>query len=185
MLLGYHPWFSHWITLSASPPSKEAHYRPLLLDSAESHPISQEKLAVFERLLPSLPEPRFLHDVLADLRQNFTEFPQAMLGEIGLDRSARIPFDCDAERRELSPFTIPLGHQLAVVEAQIGLAVELKRNISFHSVKAQNATVELLNRMGKEHGELWTQISIDLHSCGLSPETWLIIEVSLRGCSEL
>ena len=179
--IGYHPWFSHWVSLSAPAPPKDLHYRTLLLNSEQGQSTNQDRLDAFEKLLPSLPEPISLRDVLTDLRQNFTEFPEAMLGEIGLDRSARIPFDHSAERRELTPFTIPFEHQMAIVEAQIGLAVELRRNISFHSEKSRKFTVGLLNRMRKVHGEPWTRISIDLHSCGLSPETWKDIEVRLRG----
>jgi len=115
-----------------------------------------------------------------------------MLGEVGLDRAARVPFpslpedsgSCpDGEtgfRRELSPFTIPFAHQLAVLEAQISLAVELCRNVSLHSVKAPQPTQELLDRMYATHGARWLDISVDLHSCGLSPQVWLAIEVSSR-----
>lgn len=186
LAIGYHPWFSHWISLAVPPPPKDVHYRALLLEFGQNQSTNQEalggdRLEAFERLLPSLPEPVSLRDVLTDLRQNFTEFPEAMLGEIGLDRSARIPFNYNAEQRELSPFNIPFEHQMSIVEAQIGLAVELKRNISFHSVKSQKLTVDLLDRMNKVHGEAWPRISIDLHSCGLSPETWKDIEVGLRG----
>lgn len=100
-----------------------------------------------------------------------------MLGEIGLDRSARVPFDYREERREISPFSVPFEHQLALVEAQLDLAIEMGRNVSFHSVKSQKATVDLLARLKDKHGPKWNQISLDLHSCGLSPETWCDIEV--------
>ena len=55
-----------------------------------------------------------------------------MLGEVGLDRSARIPIDYHAAQRKLSPFTIPFDHQLAILEAQMSIAVEMRRNISLH-----------------------------------------------------
>lgn len=31
--------------------------------------------------------------------------------------------------------------------------------------------------MKTKYGRKWTNISVDLHSCGLSPETWKEIEV--------
>jgi len=64
------------------------------------------------------------------------------------------------------------------LEAQLAIAVELRRNVSIHSVKAQQATVDLLLRMQKRHREGWESICIDLHSCGLSAETWTQIEKS-------
>ncbi|KAI9056986.1 TatD DNase family Scn1 [Trametes sanguinea] len=179
---GYHPWFYHWISLRSAA-SKEAHYRALFLPkSGEAQP---ELVAAFERLLPYLPEPVPLSDVLEDVRSHLVAFPNAMLGEVGIDRVCRIPYTRPANPpyanpgnvdegspRELSPFTIPLEHQLPILEAQLALAVELKRNVSLHSVKCQQATGELLERMKAKHGPPWLTISVDLHSCGLSAQTW-------------
>ncbi|KAF9245860.1 TatD DNase family Scn1 [Melanogaster broomeanus] len=165
---GYHPWFSHWISLEPYS-SREEHFRRLFSPSAEQQD-------TFARLLPHLPDPVSLADVLTDLRQNLSAFPQAMLGEVGLDRAARVPIDYFASLRELTPFTVPLEHQLAILESQVDLAVELGRNVSIHSVKSHLATLDLLDRMHKKHGPRWLQISIDLHSCGISPETWRAIE---------
>lgn len=99
-----------------------------------------------------------------------------MLGEVGLDRIFRVPFDYFASNRQLTPFTIPMKHQLAILEAQIDLAVELGRNVSFHSVKSQLATTDFLKKLRSKHGDQWSRINIDMHSCGLSPETWREIE---------
>ena len=101
-----------------------------------------------------------------------------MLGEVGLDRIFRVPVDYFASPRVLMPFQIPLAHQLEVLEAQMDLAAELGRNISMHSVKSQQATVEVLDRMKQKHGsEKWNRISVDQHSCGLSAQTWRDLEV--------
>ncbi|EPT03519.1 hypothetical protein FOMPIDRAFT_1028783 [Fomitopsis schrenkii] len=179
---GYHPWFAHWISLCDSP-SKEDHYRALFLSDAEPKPDYQ---AAFDRLLPSLPDPTPLSTIIASLRTSLYSFPNAMLGEVGLDRVCRIPYAPPADPpyasaagdggRELSPFTIPIVHQLAVLEAQLALAVELRRNVSMHSVKAQQATLDLLARMKARHGSAWEAISVDMHSCGLSAQTWTAIE---------
>jgi Tat protein secretion system quality control protein TatD with DNase activity len=135
-------------------------------------------MKALERLLPDLPEPILLSDVLITLRAHLTDFPNAMLGEVGLDRSFRIPWSPDPNiQRKLSDFTVPLEHQIHILEAQLKVAVELKRNVSFHSVKAQQATLQLVDRMSKQHGEAWDMISIDIHSCGLSPEMWITLEV--------
>lgn len=165
---GYHPWFTHWIALE-SYESKENHYRRIFKD-ADEHP------EVFQKLLVRLPEPVILQTVLEDVRQNLMAFPTAMLGEVGIDKSFRVPYDYLSSSGELTPFTVPLEHQLAIFEAQLDLAAELGRNVSMHSVKSQMATVELLGRMADKHGERWMKISIDIHSCGLSPQMWLSIE---------
>lgn len=106
-----------------------------------------------------------------------------MLGEVGLDRIFRVPIQYHVppdQKRELTPFTIPLEHQLTVLKAQLMIAVELGRNVSMHSVKAQQATVSLLDEVRMEVGEeKWMRVSVDMHSCGLSPETWRDLEVSL------
>ncbi|KZT08659.1 TatD DNase family Scn1 [Laetiporus sulphureus 93-53] len=178
---GYHPWFAHWISLEPEPPSKEAHYALLFLPPS-SAPHTPAQSAAFARLLPFLPPPTPIATVLASLRADLAAHPSAMLGEVGIDRACRVPYappaeppyaSADDEKRELSPFTIPLEHQVAIFEAQLALAVELRRNVSVHSVKAQQATVELFARMKERYGDKWLDISVDMHSCGLSAQTWL------------
>jgi Tat protein secretion system quality control protein TatD with DNase activity len=159
---GYHPWFSHSISL-ASGIEKETHYRELLLGSQPVGPNPE-----FEELLPFLPDPIPLESVLSELRLNLSALPDAMLGEVGIDRSFRIPFDQSASSRRLTKFTVPIHHQLSVLEAQLGVAVELGRNVSLHSVKAQMITVDLLERMSQKHGDKWTNINIDMHSLEIS-----------------
>lgn len=177
---GYHPWFAHWIAIEPAT-SKEEHYRSLFLGGSPK----PESIDALDKLLTCLPEPISLQSVLSEVRQNLIDFPNAMLGEVGIDRAARIPFMPpspppyveDDGKRELSPFTIPQSHQMAIFEAQLELAVDLKRNVSVHSVKSQQATGELLARMKTKHGSAWNAISIDLHSCGFSAQSWLEIEV--------
>jgi Tat protein secretion system quality control protein TatD with DNase activity len=85
-----------------------------------------------------------------------------MLGEVGLDRVFRIPLDYFASPRHLTTFTIPLAHQVAILEAQIEVAVELGRIISVHSVKSQQATLELLGKMKRKSGiaSVWICIAV-------------------------
>ncbi|KIK70620.1 hypothetical protein GYMLUDRAFT_149638 [Collybiopsis luxurians FD-317 M1] len=161
---GYHPWFSHLISIRGDV-SREEHYRYLF------SPLGTQDLDAFNTLLSALPDPIPLDDILSTLRQDLQDCPNSMLGEVGLDRVFRIPYEFDAALRRLSPFTVPLQHQLAILEAQIDLAVELGRNISLHSVKAPQPTTKLLADMQAKHGDNWNKISLDLHSCGFSPET--------------
>ncbi len=170
------PGFPHCIAIHPVS-TKDAHYRSLFLNDNSS---SQDRDA-FNELLPSLPEPLLLQDLLVALESDLNEFPTSMLGEVGLDRSVRVRFDSDSnpKARRLSPFKIPIDHQIQILEAQLALAVRLKRHVSLHSVNAQSITLNLLDRMDKTYGDAWLQISIDIHSCTLSSEMWNAMEVSL------
>ena len=151
-------------------------------DSEETNiPLPDSLEAQFSTLLAHLPNPRPLSEVIIELRQNLSDFPTSMLGEVGLDRVFRVPLDYFASTRHLTTFTIPLAHQLGILEAQMEVAVELGRNISIHSVKSQQATKELLDKMKARFGEKWYRISVDMHSCGFNPQAWRDIEVCLGG----
>jgi len=120
-----------------------------------------------------------LKSVLGGVRENLLKFPDAMVGEVGLDRSFRHAYQPypSPPPRKLSPFTTPIEHQIAILEAQLDLAVELRRHVSLHSVNANQATVGLLMKMKGKHQKAWREISIDMHSCSLSLEAWRDLEV--------
>ncbi|EPQ60250.1 Metallo-dependent hydrolase [Gloeophyllum trabeum ATCC 11539] len=166
---GHHPWFTHWISLDPTA-SKEQHYQSLFANSSQKH------AETLQAMLPTIPDPIPLSSLVSTLRANLRAFPHAMLGEVGLDRSARVPLDPNTTPRVLSPFTIPIDHQMAVLTAQLEVAVELRRNVSLHDVKAHQATADLLKSMSEKFKENWWEISVDLHSCGVSPEMWKDIE---------
>jgi Tat protein secretion system quality control protein TatD with DNase activity len=137
----------------------------------------QDLESAITQLIPTFPTPTPLSQLLITLRSNLLSHPSALLGEVGLDRASRIPQSYPATPLVLTPFTIPLPHQLAILEAQLDLAVELRRAVSMHSVKAQMATKDLMERMKQRWGdEKWEMISVDLHSCGLSSQTWRDME---------
>lgn len=191
---GYHPWYSHTISLESPCLTKEEHYRSLFSPEGTPPNVLEEVQAV----LPHLPEPRSLQDILSELRQNLTELPEAMLGEVGLDRAFRVPASKAAVKdqpseqnllqsepstnehtlalrgKRLTSLTIPIQHQVAILEAQIGLAVELGRNVSMHSVKAGEATMSFFKECCRLHnganGKGFRDIHVDLHSCSLSAE---------------
>jgi Tat protein secretion system quality control protein TatD with DNase activity len=168
---GWHPWFSHLVTLKDDPSlDKQEHYRALLLPPS---PNEQDEEA-FMQLMPSLPDPRPLSSLISEIRSNLEAFPGALLGEVGIDRSFRVPFQPygSPPPRTLTPFTVPIEHQLAILEAQLELAMELRRNVSVHSVKSHQATLDLLDRMRKKYGASWLRINLCLHSCSLSAQTW-------------
>ncbi|OCF61665.1 hypothetical protein L486_01323 [Kwoniella mangroviensis CBS 10435] len=193
---GYHPWFTHLYTLSSTPPSKEQHYFSLF------SPKSQNHQTLLKELLPYLPEPKPFKPLLEKLRNDITrskdEGRMTMLGEVGLDGSARMRWpkkakhlhpdykdksqkgeEGDGEEEEeewkrLTPFKVPMSHQRAIVERQLDLAVELDVNVSLHSVACAGPSLETLISMRDRHGVRFTNnINVDIHSAGgWSPDFW-------------
>jgi Tat protein secretion system quality control protein TatD with DNase activity len=177
---GCHPWFSHFISITSDPISKDEHYRSLFLPGSVSNvtAINNEKTNIspppppdslesqFATLLPYLPNPRPLSEVIVELRQNLSDFSASMLGEVGLDGGFRIYLDYFASPRHRTTFTIPLAHQVAILEAQIEVAVELGKNISMHSVRCEQATLELFDNMKRKFGAKWNRISVDIIAVG-------------------
>lgn len=161
---GYHPWFTHRYTLApphALPPKRD-HYASLFLP--HSSPNDNHLGNLLDALLPFLPDPAPLQPLLHTLRQNLAthleEGRLTMLGEVGLDASARLRWPIEArhvweemcgrgeansreddEWKRLTPFKVPIAHQRAVLEAQMEIAIELGVNISFHSVASAGTSM--------------------------------------------
>ena len=160
------------MSFETSLPSKEAHYTSLYSSSPHLTP----------EVLARLPDPVLASDFWARIERLLSRYPTSFLGEIGLDRSFRIPEyggliaphsipnreDTPIEYTELKT---PIEHQCAVLEAQLDLAVKLNRNASVHCVQAQAQLVAVLQKMQQKHGKGWTAINVDLHSFGGSAET--------------
>ncbi|WFD23558.1 Cut9-interacting protein scn1 [Malassezia equina] len=150
---GVHPWCVHTLSLSHPAPPAHEHYEALLGPGATE-------------LLPHLPPPVSLTEAMAQLEAYLVAHPTALVGEVGLDRSFRIPIPHTSPRR-LSRCQTPLAHQLAVLRAQITLAGQYGRSISMHSVRAAGATSDLLATAAAEIPG-FRQIGVLLHSCTLS-----------------
>ncbi|EFR00085.1 Cut9-interacting protein scn1 [Nannizzia gypsea CBS 118893] len=168
---GWHPWFSHQIfddTNDAQPRDSEylasiktEHYKNVLSPSIED-----------EELLNELPVPFSLLELISRTRERLQRHPHALVGEIGLDKSFRIPkawssATGDVEEntassdpsitpgtrggRALSPYRVKMEHQRAILRAQLRLAGELQRPVSLHSVQAHGATIEVLQGLWAGH----------------------------------
>ncbi|KAK6438015.1 Cut9-interacting protein scn1 [Oleoguttula sp. CCFEE 5521] len=153
---GWHPWFSHQI----------------VDDSATSHsiaPTEDEKVAHYQRVLVPTPEDRDLLLSLPDLlplssfieqtRHYLEQHPLALVGEVGLDKSCRIPIPssdkhqrnraADAtpggrEGKRLTPHRVSMSHQQLVLIAQLHLAGEMQRAVSCHGVQAHGVLFDTL-----------------------------------------
>ncbi|KAL9940051.1 hypothetical protein V8E36_000756 [Tilletia maclaganii] len=215
---GHHPWFVHRLSLVDPPLPKREHYISIFVGANEDdwspNPQSAaaavadapEPPAELLELTEYLTEPVALSEVLKTLRADLEKFPHAMLGEVGLDRSFRLPSPPEARAVRakaaaaaaateaedsgdpkakgasswrasklawtLSSFTTPLSHQLAVLQAQMCIAIDLRRSVSFHSVKAQGATADFFMHMTRIRPRGWgigfSDINVDLHSCTIS-----------------
>ena len=153
---GWHPWFSHHIyddTVDTPEhitrqPNKAEHYKNIILPPLED-----------EQLLLSLPNPRPLSDILAQTRIYLERYAFALVGEIGLDRTFRIPLNEIGNRnnekdtsfilsgqdgRRLSPYRVDLHHQQTILRAQLHLAGEMQRAVSVHGVAAHGMVFQTL-----------------------------------------
>ncbi|RMZ92317.1 hypothetical protein DV736_g439, partial [Chaetothyriales sp. CBS 134916] len=161
---GWHPWFSHQMTddrdLGEGIDALQ-HYKTVLTPKCED-----------DDFLKSLPPPSSLSQYLRDAEDLLRLFPHALVGEVGLDRSFRLPCngpvatgdvpnnDLDSEGeytsgsregRPLSPYRVSLQHQKAVLKAQFELAGKFRRPVSVHSVQTHGVVFDLLQSLWKGH----------------------------------
>lgn len=169
---GWHPWFSHQMYISDSDKNQEGgsqnltgeakvkHYQNVLQPSRKEP--SEEDLRIFH----ALPDPTPFSVFISQTRKHLQEHPYALVGEIGLDRSFRIPEawfpDLWASRnseltpggregRRLTPFRCQPAHQKEIVKRQLQLAAELGRAVSVHGVQAHGLVYESLHELWKGH----------------------------------
>ncbi|KAL8867539.1 MAG: hypothetical protein Q9174_005601, partial [Haloplaca sp. 1 TL-2023] len=157
---GWHPWFSHQIFDDTTPeaqsggePDQMQHYRLVLTPSPDDGFIS------------SLPKPRSLSGLLMQIRGNLESHASALVGEIGIDRSFRLPEHWaqeEAQRsndltpggregRRLTPYRVDIEHQKKILKAQLNLAGEMGRAVSVHGVAAHGVMFELIKETWQGH----------------------------------
>ena len=161
---GWHPWFSHQMYDDLNEdiePEQVEHYKSVLTPAPDDLDF-----------LRALPAPQSLRQFLQEAEQRLKEFPYALVGEVGLDRSFRLPHgpsattgdmksktgDCleeytpgSREGRPLSPYRVNIDHQRVVLKAQFELAAKIQRPVSVHSVQAHGLVFEVMQSLWKGH----------------------------------
>lgn len=148
---GVHPWFSHWFSLGEAQ-NKSEHYRQVLRGPDEE----------ISDILDDLPDPQTLEDYIS---QEFEPERVACIGEVGLDRSFRIPRTKSSSiSNGLTHLRVTIEHQEAVLERFLHLAETHRKPVSLHVVQCQGRALEYCSRYLKTS-------KLCLHSYSGSPET--------------
>lgn len=161
---GWHPWMSHHLyddRNSNSTINHDQHYHNVLNPSPED-----------ADFLASLPTPKALTEFLAETEKRLNDFPIALVGEVGLDKSFRVPYGpkrdktsrptkagdskgeytCGSrEGQNLSPHHVTADHQRVILKAQLELAAKMKRAVSVHSVATHGLVFDVLQELWKNH----------------------------------
>lgn len=160
---GWHPWFSHHIyddeattTGHATKDFSRAHHYKVVINPSPK----------IDSFIQGLPQPRALSDLLATTKEFLLQHPLALVGEIGLDRSFRIPESTrtgqtrepepgltpgSRDGRRLSPYRVDMAHQRKILKAQLALAGEMNRAVSIHGVGAHGVVFDTLQETWKGH----------------------------------
>ncbi|KAF4125242.1 Tat protein secretion system quality control protein TatD (DNase) [Geosmithia morbida] len=173
---GWHPWFSHQLYDDTAPnptyspanegkqeEAKMAHYTAVLAPAPKD-----------ADFVAALPVPTPLSSVVESMRELAAARPHALIGETGLDKAFRLPFqwgpDDDAasraaggdddetsltpggrEGRRLSPYRVRIQHQQAIMTAQLRLAGDLGRPVSVHGVQVHGVLHDTISSCWKGH----------------------------------
>ncbi|CAG8478002.1 8967_t:CDS:2 [Ambispora gerdemannii] len=155
---GFHPWYAHTLTLQEGKIDKTSHYRTVFQPpqtAATSTTAADDEL---DALIPLLEEPIIFKECLNKLESLLKVHTSALVGEIGLDKSARLKHP---QTQKLTVYQSNIQHQLALFEAQFDIAAKYQRAISVHCVQTT----------GNNNSQPLLPPRICLHSYGGSADT--------------
>lgn len=144
--LGVHPWFSHLYSFVENA-DKYVHYRSVLQPYSKKH----EDPLEFDTLLDILPDPIYIGDLMIEFEEILQKNKGNInIGEIGLDKVARIPksgFLGNHESKDvgLSNYRITIAHQQKVFEEHLKLPNY--KFVSIHCVNAQGLIYDILRKI--------------------------------------
>lgn len=156
------------VTIPNADDARFSHYKTVL-----SLPTSATESYLAD-LAKRLPTPRALEPALQELRRQLEAHPHAVLGEIGLDRTARVPEPSfvassssekegsedsstpttGAPQKRITLALTSIQHQLDIVREQLKLAAALDRPVSFHCVQAYGHWHDFLIQEGRRLRQL-------------------------------
>ncbi|KAG0749936.1 hypothetical protein G6F57_001053 [Rhizopus arrhizus] len=168
--VGIHPWFCYRLMVQDKP--REEHYQDVLRCPDEEE---------LNKLIGDLDAPFSYDTWYQNLRQKLIDHPNAIVGEIGVDRSAKLLPGGAVEWHGVKPTNVQctIEHQMKIFEIQSSLARELNRGVSIHCVQGQGHLFDYLKEQSKNFSnrKLKRQFSplpplrLCLHSYGGSPAT--------------
>lgn len=135
-------WFVHSVyddSKHSEPPAKASHYRSCIYPEPD-----QDFIDAMPELVP-------LSRYIEDISKNLELHPEAMVGEVGLDRSFRIPDPnqpkVNSSRHTLSKYRTETEHQAMILQAQLSLAGKYGRACSIHGVQAHGYLYNVISKL--------------------------------------
>ncbi|KAI8068063.1 TatD family [Gongronella butleri] len=168
---GIHPWFVYRLQLpDCEAEDGKQHYEHVLTSRDDD-----EKCHLITQLKPPIPFSSWYTELRAILERH----PHALLGEVGLDRAARLLPGGAIEWHGVAPTQVSctIEHQYSVLQQQLLLAIELDRAVSVHCVQSQGHILQLLSWV-KQHRPP-QPLRVCIHSFGGKPQTiqqWLHVK---------
>lgn len=137
LISGIHPWFSYAYIFDEDDEDDEKEKN----DAMRRHYYTNLLPQPDDAFVRELPPPLSARIALSELEERLKSNPRAHVGEVGLDKSFRLPlgpYDPSSAlpRTKLSKYRVADGQQTRLLAAQVCLALRYGRSLSVHGVRA-------------------------------------------------